>query len=267
MLCNLHTHTVFCDGENTPEEIVLSALEKGFTSIGFSGHALTDFEPFGITDLEGYIKTVNELKNKYKKDIQIYLGIEEDALSPINDRNAFDYIIGSHHYIRFDGKILPIDLSFAEYKKILSYFNNDAVSFAERYFSDFCDYILKYSPQIVGHFDLITKFDEQDNGYLLGNTEYNKLAEKYLLSVIKSGCLFEVNTGAISRGYRTSPYPAENLLYLLKKEGAGIIITSDAHSAGNIDFNFKETEKYLKDIGFTYTYVMYNNKLIKQVLR
>ena len=27
--CDLHTHTVFCDGKNTPEEMVLSAIEKG----------------------------------------------------------------------------------------------------------------------------------------------------------------------------------------------------------------------------------------------
>ncbi len=38
MLANYHTHTTYCDGKNTPEEIVLCAIEKGFTSIGFSGH-------------------------------------------------------------------------------------------------------------------------------------------------------------------------------------------------------------------------------------
>ncbi len=266
MLCNLHTHTVFCDGENTPEEVVLTAINKGFTSIGFSGHAPVDFEAFGMTDLDGYIDNINELKLKYKNKIQIYLGIEEDALCPVKNRNDFDYIIGSHHYIDFDDKILPVDLSYGEYKKILSCFNDDAVKFAERYYFRFCDFILKYKPQIIGHFDLITKFDERDNCFLLSNKEYNLTAEKYLSSVINSGCLFEVNTGAISRGYRTNPYPSENLLYLLKKADAGIIISSDAHNSENIDFNFKETESYLKDIGFKFTYIMYNNEFIKQVL-
>ena len=28
MLSNFHTHCTFCDGKNTPEEVVLSALEK-----------------------------------------------------------------------------------------------------------------------------------------------------------------------------------------------------------------------------------------------
>ena len=33
-LQNLHTHTSFCDGAHFPEEIILTALEKGFSSIG-----------------------------------------------------------------------------------------------------------------------------------------------------------------------------------------------------------------------------------------
>ena len=44
MLTNYHTHTTFCDGKSTVEEIVLSALAKGFDAIGFSGHGFTTFD-------------------------------------------------------------------------------------------------------------------------------------------------------------------------------------------------------------------------------
>ena len=55
MLTNFHTHTVFCDGKNTPEEMVLSAIEKGFTALGFSGHGLTGFDPgYCLRDIAGY---------------------------------------------------------------------------------------------------------------------------------------------------------------------------------------------------------------------
>lgn len=267
MLCNIHTHSVFCDGENTPEELVLTALNKGFSTIGFSSHAFTDFgEPFGIDDIDGYLKEINRLKLKYNKDIQIYLGIEEDALSPIVNRNNFDFIIGSHHYIKTDDKILPIDLSYADFKMCASLFNN-VTDFAENYYKTFCEYIKKYKPQIIAHFDLITKFDEQDNGFLLNNKGYNKVAESYLKSVINTDCLFEVNTGAIARGYRTSPYPAENLLYLIFKEGGRVIISSDCHEASKLDFYFEETKQLLKDIGFKDTYILYNDKFIKQELK
>ena len=36
---NLHTHTTFCDGKNTPEDVVKEAMERGFDIIGFSAHA------------------------------------------------------------------------------------------------------------------------------------------------------------------------------------------------------------------------------------
>lgn len=267
MLCNLHTHTVFCDGENTPEEIVISSINNGFSSIGFSGHAKPCFDSFGITDMKSYINTINKLKEKYNSDIEIYLGIEDEALSPIDNRSDFDYIIGSHHYIKCDDRILPIDLSFDGFKRAFALFGNDIVKFSESYYSQFCDYILKYKPQIIGHFDLITKFDEIDSDFLLSNDEYNKIAEKYLKIALESGSFFEVNTGAISRKYRTTPYPAENLLKILKDNDGKIIITSDSHSKDTLDFAFDETEKYLKDIGFKFTYVLRNNDFIKQELK
>ena len=38
-VADFHMHTVFCDGKNTPEEILEKAIELGFDSIGFSSHA------------------------------------------------------------------------------------------------------------------------------------------------------------------------------------------------------------------------------------
>ncbi|MDP4119064.1 MAG: PHP domain-containing protein, partial [Bacillota bacterium] len=39
MKTNFHTHTVFCDGNDTVEELVRAAEEKGFDALGFSGHS------------------------------------------------------------------------------------------------------------------------------------------------------------------------------------------------------------------------------------
>ena len=40
-LSNLHTHTHFCDGKDSPEEMVQAAIRAGFVSLGFSGHSFT----------------------------------------------------------------------------------------------------------------------------------------------------------------------------------------------------------------------------------
>ena len=35
---NYHTHTTFCDGTSTAEEMVQQALDLGFVALGFSSH-------------------------------------------------------------------------------------------------------------------------------------------------------------------------------------------------------------------------------------
>ena len=265
MICNLHTHTTFCDGKSTPEEVVVSALEKGFSAIGFSGHGYTEFDlSYCMKDIEGYNAEIKRLKEKYKKSIQIYLGIEEDMWQYVK-REDYDYLIGSCHYIKKGEKYFSVDESVEDTKKYLSEFNENPLLMAESYYENFCSYILKRKPDIIGHFDILTKFDECNNSepYFLNNKEYHKIAEKYLYEAIKSGSFFEVNTGAISRGYRKTPYPYENLLYILKKTDTKIMLSSDSHSSDNIDFYFNETRELLCDIGFRYTYILYNNEFTK----
>lgn len=263
MLANFHTHSTFCDGKNTPEEIITTAIEKGLSAIGFSGHGYTDFDlEYSMQDTCGYITEINRLKEKYKKDIQIYCGAEEDAFSPV-DRSKFDYIIGSSHYFHINNQYYPIDSSYDLFKECIDIFGGDIIRLAENYYRTFCEYISYRKPDIIGHFDLITKFDELDSSLFLRNNEYNQIAEKYITEAAKSGCIFEVNTGAISRGVRTSAYPAENLLYILKKLDARLILSSDSHSKDTLDFGFEEVKKLIKDIGFTHLFTLYNNEFIK----
>ena len=93
MLANFHTHTTFCDGKNTPEKIVIAAIERGFSAIGFSGHGYTPFDlRYCMKDTAGYVVEIEELKRKYKSKIQIYIGVEEDAFAPV-DRSKLDFTV------------------------------------------------------------------------------------------------------------------------------------------------------------------------------
>lgn len=50
---NYHTHSTFCDGKDTPEEMVLEAIRLGCPEIGFSGHSYTDFDETYCMSIEG----------------------------------------------------------------------------------------------------------------------------------------------------------------------------------------------------------------------
>ena len=61
---SFHIHSTFCDGRNTPEEIVLAALEKDFISIGFSGYGYTGFDlRYCMKDTDGYLTEIRRLDN------------------------------------------------------------------------------------------------------------------------------------------------------------------------------------------------------------
>ena len=67
MVATFHNHTTFCDGKNTPREVVEYAYENGFRAIGLSGHATTPYDlRYCMKDIDGYIKEVNRLKEEYK---------------------------------------------------------------------------------------------------------------------------------------------------------------------------------------------------------
>ena len=266
MLANYHTHTSFCDGKNTAEEIVLYAISKGFSSIGFSGHGYTPFDlRYCMKDTDGYIKEISRLKDKYGKKIEIYCGVEEDAFSYVN-REKFDYIIGSSHYFNIDERYYPIDSNYDYFRKCLEAFNYDVIKLSETYYSVFVDYILKRKPDIIGHFDVITKFDEIDNQLFLNNNEYLKIAEKYFRKATDADVIFEINTGAISRGIRKTPYLGENLLYILQKKGGKVILSSDSHSVDTLNYGFEEMKYMLRDVGFDCIYEICKGEFKKRPL-
>ena len=266
MLTNYHTHTKFCDGKDSAEEIVKTAIEKGFNAIGFSGHGFTSFDQsYCMKDVNEYIVEIKRLKEKYKDKIQVYLGIEEDCFEFVN-RSDFDYLLGSSHYIKTPNGILPIDTGRDQFNALIEAFNGDKLALANAYYESFTEYILTRKPDIVGHFDLITKYDEQNGLAFLNSPKYLALAEKYLLKALKSDCIFELNTGAIARGYRTTPYPALNLLLLMHKHGGKIMINTDCHNKENLDCHVKEARKLLKDIGFEYVYVLLDGEFKKDFL-
>ena len=267
MLTNYHTHTTYCDGNNTPEEVVKAAIDMGFDAIGFSGHGYTDYDlSYCMKETPEYLNEINSLKEKYKNKIQVYTGVEEDSYCYVN-RNDFDYILGSSHYLVKDNQYMAIDSSLDYFKECLKAFDDDVLALAESYYSAFAEYIITRKPDIVGHFDLITKYDEVDTQMrFLNNEAYLDIACKYMKQALKADVIFEVNTGAISRGYRKNPYPHERLLHLIKKENGKIILSADSHEVKTLAAYFEDAKQIVKDAGFDHVYVLYDGTFKKDFI-
>lgn len=251
-LQDMHTHTTYCDGKNSPEEMVRAAIDKGLSRIGFSGHCYTFFDEsycMSITNVIKYITEINVLKEKYKGQIEIRCGVEQDYYSNFS-RMGFDYIIGSVHYVKSGDVYIPID----ESEEVLlnaakKYFGGDIYALCEEYFKNVGDVVAKTGADIIGHFDLISKFNEGGKLFDESHPRYIKAYTDAIDKLIPYSLPFEVNTGAISRGYRTHPYPSRaQLEYIAKCEGS-VILTGDTHSAENLCFEFDKWKKECKEIG------------------
>lgn len=247
-LTDLHVHTTYCDGLNTPEEMVLSAIEKGMECIGFSAHSYTFFdESYCMTQTEKYKREINGLKDKYKDKIKILLGIEQDFYSdmPTDD---YDYVIGSVHYLKNGSFYIPVDESADILTDaVKEYYGGDFYKLAEDYYSTVAK--IK-NADIIGHFDLITKFNEGNVLFDESDERYISAYKKALNILLKQDVVFEINTGAISRGYRTTPYPSKAILDYINQNGGKTILSSDAHDKDGLMFGFEKEDLYKTDTAF-----------------
>ncbi len=245
---DLHIHSNYCDGRDCLEDIVIEAIGKNFETIGFSSHAPMPFDndyAMKQEDVLRYVEEVSSLKKKYSGKIEILCGTELDYYCEI-DTSLFDYTIGSVHTIYKNGIWLEVDLQKENFlSDIKKYYNNDVYSYIEDYYKLVGDIKNKFNPDIIGHLDLITKFNE-NNDIFFEDEKYLDIAYNAIDKLTETPAVFEINTGAISRGYRTEPYPSIHLLKRIIERSGKIVINSDSHSKEKIGYYFEEAQEYLK---------------------
>jgi len=246
MKSNYHTHSTWCDGKHTPEEMIQGAIAKGFDELGFSSHAMLPQNDVDWvltpTKAVGYAAEIRALAEKYRGKLRVRLGVEADYI-PGGATPSYaayesvkpEYIIGSIHFLKAtDGAVVPVDHEPQLLKDgIVAHFGGDYESFGRGYFAA-VRASLTYDFDVVGHPDLLRKFGLFDENADWYREELVKTAD----AIAASGKLVEVNTGAISRGWLTDAYPSPTFRKLLRERGVKFILSADAHAAEALDCAF-----------------------------
>ncbi len=231
----------------------MAAMRKGMTSIGFSGHSPMPYpNDYAMTEtsLYAYREEVLRLKKAYEGKIDVFLGIEQDYLSGTPEER-YDYVIGSVHTMMINGQPYELDNNREELlRTVREAFRGDIYLLLQRYFEMVGELAEVTDCDIIGHFDIVTKFnadgslfDERDERYLLpAYAAIDKLSKKEVI--------FEINTGSMSRGYRRLPYPDAPLLRRICENGGRVIINSDAHNSDHLLAKFDVAMMIAKNIGF-----------------
>ena len=250
--CSVHTHSTFCDGESTLEEMARAAFAAGAVSFGASGHSHTPLpeDQDGVLplDMTAYRREVLRLREDYAGRMDVLLGIELDNCADVT-AEGFDYWIGSVHRMGIpDGSLRTVDWS-QELLEAWEAFSRDGCAMAASYYAE-VGRMAARKPTILGHVDLVAKFNEDGRFFDEGDARYRSAALEGLHAADPREALLEINTGAMSRGYRSVPYPALFLLREWRDMGGKVILTSDAHSASAIVWGYGEAAALARAAGY-----------------
>ncbi len=226
MKFNYHTHTERCfHAVGSDEDFVLAAIEAGFDEIGFADHSPWPFKGFvsGMRmhekELYNYVASVKYLREKYKDEISIKIGLEceyfKEYIPWLKEKISelgIDYIILGHHYCtnEISGKYN----GFVTTPKDIIAYKNEVVEAMK-----------------TGLFAYVAHPDLYMRGYPFWDEHAEKVAEEIIKASIKTNTPLEYNLLGFmhSKNDGKAGYPYPDFWKKVASMGATAIIGVDAH--------------------------------------
>jgi histidinol-phosphatase (PHP family) len=276
----LHTHTIFCDGQDSIETLCQAAYDAGLVAIGFSAHAPITRKTGWKTDwhlpderLDEYLDELRKARHRWRGRLRVLIGLEIDFIAGVigpADKDyrklELDYSIGSIHYmLPMGGEPFTIDGSPEEFERGLhNGFRGNIEELVNAYWNVVEAMIYAGGFDILGHVDLIKKNNIENRWFSQESWMYRERLSRIETIIAASKVAVEVNTGGLNRGSTRETYPSLPLLRLLCAKNVPVIITADAHSACHINGNYETAASVLREAGYKKT-VLYWNKDKKPV--
>lgn len=223
---NYHTHTARCKhavGED--REYVESAIRQGIQVLGFSDHIPVSLENDTIQnvrmsfgEVEGYFDSFLQLKQEYRKDIDIHIGFEgeyfpsvfEEQMSCLRDYPV-EYVILGQHFLKVGDKMVYSGWGTDSPEVLKSYVDSciEALSTGA--------YCYLAHPDLI-HFSGDDRIWDDEMRRLLTFCKENRYPVEYNL------------LGALEN----RPYPSVRCYEMIGQIGNEVILGIDAHSPQQI---------------------------------
>jgi histidinol-phosphatase (PHP family) len=226
--------------------VVEAAVARGFTHYGLSEHCprdrvedlFPDEHALGTRGLAaaftGYVQSALSLRERFADRIELLVGFETERLPPdgwarrmaeLRAGASFDYIVGSVH---------DVDGVYVDYQPELTADLAVRLGGREvlhaRYFDALIELVQALRPEVVGHLDLVRKFDGPQAGFSPAAMRH---VERVLEAVAACDGMLDVNCGAARRGL--SPvYPLPAILERACQMGIPVTLGDDSHGADSV---------------------------------
>jgi len=250
-MIDLHNHTHFGDGVNSPAEMVQQAGQRGMTVFGLSEHFPRPegynypIESFNHRMLAGrwfdYVSEVQRLKAAEGRDPKLLFGAEIDFIPERQEwiraevsGFTFDYVIGSVHMIDTWG----FDYLHDDWD------NRDVDALYTRYYEILIQLVRSGIADFIGHLDLIKIYKNTHPP----TRDHTDEAIEVLKEAARLGTFIEVNTGALRKPCKELA-PAPDLIKEAVRLKIPFTLGSDAHKTADVGYYLPEVAALLKDLG------------------
>ena len=223
VIANYHTHTYRCKhARGDDREYVEAAIASGLKVLGFSDHTPyptgTGYESFmrmAPEEFEGYVTSLSNLREEYKKDIDIYIGVEAEYFPAYFDKLVefmkdypLDYMILGNHFVDDEEHGRSVGVGFKDVEILSRYADNVIEAMKSGRFA------------YIAHPDLPLYVGEG------GETVRAAAFRKICKAAKEYNVPLEINVNGYTRGIQ---YPSDTLFSVAAECGNDVIVGFDVH--------------------------------------
>ncbi len=256
----------FCEHAEGSLRSILEAAERaGYAVFGVSEH-MPRVEPRYLytterekgwtvqtleTLFERYAVAIRELAREFEGRLVVLCGFEIEVVPP--DRwvqlveryrrdYAFDYIVGSVHFIRDGG--IDSDPDEPDTRRAIIECGG-VENLAVEYYRAMAEMVQAVRPEVVAHFDLVRLLAHRVGEPRAAETPRVRDAALNALEAVQSaGSLLEVNTAGIRKGLG-APYPADWIVQTAAAMGIPFCFSDDSHRPEQVGFGLEAAREHL----------------------
>lgn len=260
ILSDFHLHSDFSgDCDFKMEEVIEAAIKKGIKYLCFTDHHDIDFPECGIDftlDIPNYYKHILKMREVYKDQIDILMGIEfgmqthiYDQLIDITKSYPFDFILASNHLAQGVDPYDPLYFkNISKHEAYMIYFKD--ILGNVRYFDDFDSY---------GHLDYVIRYYTGEDRFY-EYKDFKVVLDQILTLIIDKKKSIEVNTAGLRKGQGTTNPIRPVFENYYRLGGRMVTLGSDSHDPKDLLADFDQAITMLKEIGFEGHYVYINRQ-------
>jgi histidinol-phosphatase (PHP family) len=260
---SFHTHSSFCDGKASMNDVCQSAVKAGLCAIGFSSHAPVPFKTqwaMNFEDVLDYREEIERCRVEFGSSIKIYAALEADYIpsgrSVIFDAWRkmldLDYIIGSVHLVLNPER--PCQIWFLDGPKenyeigLNACFDGDIKKAVTQYYLQMQEMVKLQKPDVIAHMDKVI-MNNKDRFFSEKDSWYQDIVEDTLQVIKEFQTIVEVNTRGIYRGKYNTFFPNETIIKRCIELGIPLTVSVDAHHPDELKSEFESGVKTVKRLG------------------